>query len=89
LVDTFCRRPIKMSLLCQSEGVTGRQATVVLAVAVPKDDGVGKRSQDSRIGFVLDLNEARCKLNKPACPEEAELGMSRLLPQRIGLAASG
>jgi len=40
-----CKRPIKMSPVCQLDGVTGQQPTVVVAVAVPQDDGVGKRSQ--------------------------------------------
>ena len=35
-----CRRPIKMSPVCQLDGVTGPQPTVVAAVAVPQNDEV-------------------------------------------------
>src|ERR1700730_247958 len=40
-----CRRNVQMSVPSQLDGVTGRRPTVVVAVVVPQDDEVGKRSQ--------------------------------------------
>jgi len=42
MLNIVCRHPIKMSLVCLLDGVTGRQPTVVAAVAVPQSDEVRK-----------------------------------------------
>src|ERR1700730_4173378 len=45
--DNFPELDFNKTAVCRSpiDGVTGRQPTVVVAVAVPQNDGVGKRSQ--------------------------------------------
>jgi len=42
MLNIVRRDPIKMSLVCLLDGVTGRQPTVVAAVAVPQSDEVRK-----------------------------------------------
>src|SRR4029077_4612928 len=72
---------------CQLDGVTGRRPTVVVAVAVPQDDGVGIRSQAGPAPSIMEgrpwstMRVSTCHWKAPAYALWTQQGESCARPR--------